>query len=279
MAIKVIARLTFYEASRRKVLLAALILGLLFLAIYGLGGYFIQREIVQEGMVNTPSVSEPIYSFILMSGLYVVNFMFVMMTVLTSVGTISGEIVSGTIHTLVTKPVRRWEIVVGKWLGLATMLTLYLLLMAGGVVGLTYAFTDYVAPNVLHGLALMWLNGLLLVNVTLWGSTWLSPLANGVLVFALYGIAFVGGWVEQIGALVNNQSAVNVGIISSLLLPSDALWKRAAFEMREPLSNPLGSMFFSSNTSIPSPLMIDYVVLYTVIALLWAVRIFDKRDL
>lgn len=279
MAIKVIARLTFYEASRRKVLLAALILGLLFLAIYGLGGYFIQREIVQEGMVNTPSVSKPIYSFILMSGLYVVNFMFVMMTVLTSVGTISGEIIMGTIHTLVAKPVRRWEIVVGKWLGLATMLTLYLLLMAGGVVGLTYAFTDYVAPNVLRGLALMWLNGLLLVNVTLWGSTWLSPLANGVLVFALYGIAFVGGWVEQIGALVNNQSAVNVGIISSLLLPSDALWKRAAFEMREPLSNPLGSMFFSSNASIASPLMIDYVVLYTVIALLWAVQIFDKRDL
>ena len=79
-----------------------------------------------------------ISNFLLMAGMYVVNFLTAMMTVLTSVDTLSGEISSGTIHTLVSKPVRRWEIVLGKWLGFAGMLTLYLLLMAGGVMLIVY---------------------------------------------------------------------------------------------------------------------------------------------
>ena len=76
-----------------------------------------------------------------MAGLYVVNFLTIMMTVLTSVDTLSGEIASGTVHTLMTKPVRRWEIVLGKWLGFGIMLGLYLLLMGGGVMVLVYGFT------------------------------------------------------------------------------------------------------------------------------------------
>jgi ABC-type transport system involved in multi-copper enzyme maturation permease subunit len=52
----------------------------------------------------------------------VVNFLIVMITVLTSVGAVAGEISSQTIHALASKPIRRWEIVLGKWLGLGIML-------------------------------------------------------------------------------------------------------------------------------------------------------------
>ncbi|HSF93630.1 MAG TPA: ABC transporter permease subunit, partial [Thermohalobaculum sp.] len=90
---------------------------------------------------------------------------------------------SGTIHTLVSKPVQRWEIVFGKWMGFAGMLTLYLLLMAGGTIGLVYFISGYIAPNVLRGLGLLWMNAVLLLGVSLAGGAMLSTLANGVLVF------------------------------------------------------------------------------------------------
>ena len=64
------------------------------------------------------------------------------------------------------------------------------------------------------------LNGVLMLNVTLLGGTRFSTLANGVLVFAAFGVAFVGGWIEQIGSFLNSEAAVNVGIVSSLLLVS-----------------------------------------------------------
>lgn len=278
MTALVIARLTFQEAGRRKILLAALVLGVVYLVIYGIGFYFVNQEVsksqVGPGLIELNQMR----NFLFMAGFYVVNFLTVMMAVLTSVDTLSGEIASGTIHTLVSKPVQRWEIVLGKWLGFTGMLSLYLLLMAGGTIALVYIISGYLAPNVLRGLALLWLNAVLLLGVSLAGGAILSTLANGVLVFGLFGIAFVGGWIEQIGSFIQNQTAVNVGIISSLIIPSEALWKRAAFEMQSPLVSALGFSPFSA-ASMPSLLMVVYGIIYAVLALLLAIRLFNSRDL
>jgi Cu-processing system permease protein len=195
---------------------------------------------------------------------------------------LSGEISSGTIQTLASKPIRRWEIVMGKWLGFAGMLTLYLLLMGGGVMGIVFLRTGYTAPHPLRALELIWLNALVLLSFSILGGTTLSTLANGVLVFGLYGIAFLGGWIEQIGSFLPDQAAshtaVNIGIITSLIMPSEALWKRAAHELQSPLVAALGFSPFSS-AYYPSLLMVMYAVLYTVIALILAVLLFKQRDL
>ena len=278
MSAFVIARLTFREAGRRKILLAAFLLGLVYLVIYGVGFYYVNQDTTRSQF--GPGIIElnQIRNFLFMAGLYVVNFLTVMMAVLTSVDTLSGEIASGTIHTLVSKPLRRWEIVLGKWLGFVGMLTLYLLLMAGGTIVLVYLISGYLAPNVLRGLVFLWMNAVLLLGVSLAGGAVLSTLANGVLVFGLYGIAFVGGWIEQIGSLIQNQTAVNVGIISSLIIPSEALWKRAAFEMQSPLVSALGFSPFTA-ASMPSQIMVLYGLIYAVFALWLAIRLFTRRDL
>jgi len=277
-----IARLSFREASRRKILLAALLLGLLFLAVYGLGFHFIMREVEKEiGSMRVLELNQ-IRNFLLMAGMYVVNFLTAMMIVLTSVDTLSGEISSGTIHTLVAKPIRRWEIVLGKWLGFAIMVSLYLLLMGGGVMGLIYLRSGYSAPHPLSALALIWLNALVLLSVSLMGGAYLSTLANGVLVFGLYGVAFIGGWIEQIGSFFPNPSAsqiaINLGIITSLMMPSEALWKRAAHELQSPLVTALGVSPFTTN-AYPSGVMILYAILFMLLAFALAVRRFGNRDL
>ena len=278
MTTLVIARLTFREAGRRKILLAALVLGLIYLAIYAVGFYYVDQETTRSQFGPGLLELNQIRNFLFMAGLYVVNFLTAMMAVLTSVDTLSGEIASGTIQTLVSKPVQRWEIVFGKWLGFAGMLTLYLLLMAGGTVGLVYIISGYLAPNVLRGLGLLWVNAVLLLGVSLAGGAILSTLANGVLVFGLFGIAFIGGWIEQIGSFIQNQTAVNVGIISSLIIPSEALWKRAAFEMQSPLVAALGFSPFTA-ASMPSLLMVLYGMVYALLALLLAIGLFNRRDL
>jgi ABC-type transport system involved in multi-copper enzyme maturation permease subunit len=275
----VIASLTFREAARRKILLAALLLGIVFLAIYGFGFHFVIQEMEREGG-GPPGLLErnEITNFLLMAGLYAVNFLTVIMAVLTSVDTLSGEIASGTIHTLVSKPVRRWEIVLGKFTGFTGMISLYLLLMAGGVMGLVYLIAGYIAPNAIRGLGLMWFNAVLLLGVSFLGGATLSTLANGVMVFGLFGIAFVGGWIEQIGAFIPNQTAINIGILSSLIMPTEALWKRVVFEMQSPIVRALGFSPFSSS-SVPSPFMVGYACFYGLLALILTIRQFNKRDL
>ena len=279
MSMFVIARLTFREASRRRILLAATLFGLLFLGIYALGLSQIQKEINQQPRAMPTLVTRELYNFILMAGLYVVNFLSIAMTVLTSVDTLSGEISSGTIQTLVSKPVRRWEILSGKWLGFAGMLSLYLAFMAGGVMLVANLTLGYSAPNAMRGLGLMWLNLILLLSVSFLGGTYLSTLANGVFVFGLYGIAFIGGWIEQFGSFLENQTAVNIGILCSLILPTEALWKRAAYEMQSPIAGVVGNFSPFSAQSVPSLLMVGYAILYALAALAFAIRQFKRRDL
>lgn len=255
MSAFVIARLTFNEARRSKILLAAVLLSVVFLVIYGLGINFIAREIrVSADSGFGPGVvqNNEIFNFLTMAGLYVVNFLTVMMTVLTSVGTLSSEITTGTIQTLATKPIRRWEIVFGKWVGYAGMLTMYLLLQGGGVLLLIIIISDYSPPNALLGLGYLWLNAMMLLSVSLLGGAALSTLTNGVLVFGLFGIAFVGGWIEQIGSFLDNQMAIDIGVISSLIMPSEALWKRLVFEMQSPLVAVLGGVSPSPQARCPA---------------------------
>lgn len=255
--------------------LAGLAAGALFLLLFGLGVRFIHAELMREG---TPVVAmRQAHSFLLLAGLYVVHFLTVMLAIFASVDSVAGEITSHTIQALVTRPVRRWHILVGKWLGYALMLALFLGLLGGGVVLVMRALTGYAPPNPLQGLGLLVLEALVLVALSLLGGTRLSTLANGVGLFLLYGLAFIGAWVEQIGALLQSDAAVRVGVISSLVLPVEALWRRAAYLMQPPLANMIPTPF--SVASVPSPAMVVYAALYGVVALLIAARSFGRRDL
>ena len=83
---------------------------------------------------------------------------------------------------------------------------------------------------------------------------------------------------EQFGSLFQSQTAINIGVISSLIIPSEALWRRAAYEMQSPLSGILGISPFGP-VSVPSLLMIIYAVLYVAVAITLALRNFNRRDL
>jgi ABC-type transport system involved in multi-copper enzyme maturation permease subunit len=277
-----ISRLTFYEAFRRKIMLAAVGLGFIFLVVYGIGFHYIISDLEQKiGITNRVQLNE-IRNFLLTAGMFVIHFLASIMTVLVSADTISGEINSGTIQTIASKPVRRLEILTGKWLGFAVMLTFYLLLMAGGVMLIVYIRTGYTAPHPLRALELMWLNLLLLLSISLLGGTTFSTLTNGVVILGLYGIAFIGGWIEQIGSLMSdistNQIALNIGVITSLIMPSEALWRRAVHELQSPLVAALGFSPFSS-AYYPSLAMVIYAVFYSIAAFIIAIILFDRRDL
>ncbi len=267
--------LTFQEARRRRVALAALVLGMLFVLLYGIGFWTINNELVREG---TPAVARrQIYSFLVIAGLYVTHFLTIMLAIFGSVDTVAGEIATHTIQTMVTKPVRRWHILLGKWLGYALMLTLYLTLLTGGIIVVTRLLVGYVPPNPLQGIALLVLEALILLSLSLLGGTRLSTLTNGVLLFMLYGLVFIGGWVEQIGSLLESETAVRIGIISSLLLPVEALWRLASFLMQPTLSRSIPTPF--STSSVPSNAMVVYAVAYVLVVFALAMRSFGKRDL
>jgi Cu-processing system permease protein len=283
-AISIIARLTFREAIRRRIMLAGLVLGIAFVIIFSIGIHFILGDITVSTAANMPSPmaanvmkSEATNGFLMM-GLYAATFLSVAMAALLGVDTLAGEINSGTIQTIATKPVRRADVVLGKWLGFAELLGLYVLLLAGGIVLSVFIQTGHTPQNLLIGLVLIYMESILIMTITLMLSAAFPALATGGIVFGLYGLSFIGGWIEEIGSMLQNATAVKVGIVTSLINPSESLWKRAVFEMQSPIMNIFwGSPFRSS--SVPSPLMMRYAFLYLIVVLFITVRIFQARDL
>ena len=276
----IMAEVTFREAARKKLLWMALLAGSAFLALFGTGLHFQLKDFASR---TSPLIARQGVDALLMVGLYAVDLMAVVMTVLTSVDTLSGEIDSGTIQAVATKSITRSQLLLGKWLGFIGMLTLYVALMVGGITTLTYLmslrFLGGVAPhNLLRGMSLIWLECVLLLSVTFMFGTSFSTLTNGVLALGMHGLAFIGGWIEQAGALTHSPRAVNVGIAASVLMPSESLWRRAAFEMQSPLVGAVGFSPFS-NASVPSVAMVAYAGVYVAVALGLALRRFGRRDL
>lgn len=272
----VMARVTFREAARKKILWMALLAGCAFLALFATGLHFQVADFNDRHV--PPIIQRQAFGGILMMGFYAIDLLVVVMTILTSVDTLSGEIASGTIQAVATKPVRRGEIFLGKWLGFAGMLTLYIVIMVGGLSGLTYLMTRVAGRHLLRGFGLIWMESLLLLSLTFFFGTAYSTLTNGVLALGLHGLAFIGGWIEQAGALTHTPKAVAVGVIASIIVPSEALWRRAAFEMQPPLTTALQMSPFSG-ASVPSSAMIVYAGLYALAFLVLAMRRLEKRDL
>lgn len=271
-----IALLTVHEAARRRILLAALLLGGAFLATYATGFYFAHDNITAEQLVDAQR--RIVFNMLAMAGLYAVNFLTVMASILIPIDTISGEIESGVMQTIATKPVARWNIVVGKWLGFVVVLAGYLGVMAGGVLTITRIISGFVPPNAALGVSLMLLEGALFVTISIAAGTRLSTLANGVLGFGLFGLAFIGGWMEQIGTMLGNGTTRNVGIVASLVVPSESLWQLAAYNMQPSIMRDVNISPFSP-ASVPSSAMVAWAACYLVVALLIAVRQLRMRDL
>jgi ABC-type transport system involved in multi-copper enzyme maturation permease subunit len=278
MSFLIFSGVTVREAQRRRILIVALIMGLAFLLLFAVGFHYVYLQMEKDGVTGGQQ-GEIITSFMLTAGLYAANLLIMVIAVLVSVTTISGEIDSHTIDALITKPVRRWEVVLGKWLAFAVLLAIYTLFLAGGLMFIVYLRAGYSLDNVPAGIALMVLQALIILSITIAGGTRLSTLANGVLAFTLYAIAFLGGWVEQIGALFRNEAAVDIGILTSLIMPSEILWKKAQSIFQPQLtSNPYTAGPFAISSQ-PSDLMIIYGAIYMIFFLVFAMWSFTTRDL
>lgn len=273
-----IAHLTIHEARRRRIVAAAAVCGAAFLIVFWAASYFAFRAI--EANTDMAFVMrQALMASLTFLGLYATNFLCALMAVLLPVDALAGEIESGVMQTLASKPVRRADIVLGKWLAHSAIVSAYLLFLSAGVLLAARVITGYVALHVGTSLALMLLEAVLLVAASIAGGSRLSTVTNGVLVFGWYGVAFIGGYVEQVGTMGGFTAVANVGIVASLLSPADALWRRASFTLMPPAVRTLGPVAALIAPSAPSALMVWWGVGFLVVLLAWAVRSFQRRSL
>jgi ABC-type transport system involved in multi-copper enzyme maturation permease subunit len=227
----VIARLTVQEASRRRLLLALVILTLLVVGFSAWGFNKITTVTRSDGTVLPPAAVTAITSQLLIVITFMYSGVLALSAAVVAGPLISSEVESGLLLSMLARPVRRSEIVIGKWLGLAVLVAIY----AAGSAFLEIAAVDwatgYVPPHPIDLVLFVGAEGLALLSVGLLLSTRLSGITGGVIALVAWLMAWIAGVVGDIGVSLQNQAIENVGTISHLILPTDGLWRGAVYAM------------------------------------------------
>src|SRR4051812_5293832 len=124
--------------------------------------------------------------------------------------TLSGEIESGVALAVLARPVRRSEVLVGKWLGLVVFGSGFVALAGLAQFLIVWVTTDYWPPQPVTGLALLAAQTTVLLTLGLLLSTVISPMASGIMAVGLFGATWIAGVVGGVGQAFHNESVAQV---------------------------------------------------------------------
>jgi ABC-type transport system involved in multi-copper enzyme maturation permease subunit len=281
-----IARMTLKEASRRRLLFALLVLTVVVIALTAWGFQKLTTITESNGQPLPTSEMRTIASQLLILVMFMFSGVLALSSVFVASPSISGEVESGVALAIVARPIRRADVVLGKWLGLATLIVIY---TVGAVVlelVLVFIATGYSPPHPIQLVAYLIGEGLVLMTFALLLSTRMSGMTAGIVAAILFFMAWMGGITGGIGAAFNNDTIEHVGTVSRLLLPTDGLWRGAVFAMepaamlaiaRAGARQMSGNPFFAAEA--PAALYIAWVVAWIGAVLAGTVWSFTRREI
>lgn len=221
-----IARLTILEASRRRLLLA---LGVLTVVVIALTSWGFSRLPTMKGV--TPAEVRLAASQLTILVAFMFSGVLALGSTLVAAPSVASDIESGIALAILPRPIRRSELLMGKWLGLAALVILY---AAGSglleLLGIWLA-TGYTPPHPILTLLFVAAEGIVLMSLALLLSTRLSPMTGGVIALVLFFVAWIGGIALAVGQAFSNDTIINIGLGSRLLIPTDGLWHGAIFNL------------------------------------------------
>jgi ABC-type transport system involved in multi-copper enzyme maturation permease subunit len=203
-------------------------------------------------------------------GLTAVSLFGVVIAIFIGIGLVSKEIEKRTLYTVLSRPVRRWEFIVGKFFGLAGTLVVNTFFMAIGVFGaLLYVAHHYHKPDawILVALYFIILQFLIICSLALLFSSFSSPLLSAVFAFSLF---IIGSFAEDLRGFAAMAHGVSRWLATgaAYLVPNFSAFNVIGSVAHE---HPVAGHLILYNTA--------YALTYAAMALSGAVLIFEHRDL
>ena len=250
-----IASNTFREAVRDRVLYNLIAFALLLSGAAILVGQ-ISIEIEKLVVINL--------------GLTAVSLFGVVIAIFIGIGLVSKEIDKRTLYTVLSRPVRRWEFIIGKFCGLAGTLVVNAFFMAVGVfAALFYVSHKFVRADALVLVALYFivLEFLIVCSVALLFSSFSSPLLSAVFTFSLF---VIGSFAEDLRSFAGMAHGVSRWLATgaAYLVPNFSAFNVITSIAHE---QPVAGQLILQNTL--------YALFYAAMALSGAILIFEHRNL
>ncbi|GAB2588977.1 hypothetical protein Aab01nite_42250 [Paractinoplanes abujensis] len=274
-----VAGLTLREAARRKVLRSLAVLTVLLLSLSAWGFSRINAEFGGLTSGEARLAAATVLNLV-MFGLSLIA---ALGTAFLAGPTLAGEAESGLALAVLARPVRRAQVLLGKWVGLAGFGTGFVLVAGTAQLVIVKLATGYWPPSPASGLALLCGQAIALLTLGLLLSTVISPMASGIVAVGLFGATWIAGVVGGVGDALGNDSVRKVGTVSQILLPTDGLWRGAMRSFQDPaLLSQFGEAFEGHPFLSKAPLTGAYLVwavAWILLVLALAGLAFQRRDL
>jgi Cu-processing system permease protein len=203
-------------------------------------------------------------------GLTAITLFGTVIAIFIGIGLVSKEIEKKTLYTVLSRPVRRWEFVVGKFFGLTGTLIVNTFFMAIGV----FLALFYVAHrleksdlSVLTALYFIVLAFLIVVSLALFFSSFSTPLMSAVFTFALFVIGSLADELRGFARITSGFAGIVASVLAYLVPNFSSL-------------NIINQA--AHGDAVPDRLILYntlYALLYSAMAISGAVLIFQRRNL
>ena len=234
-AIWIIARLTIAEAARRRILWV--LLGLTFASVL-LTTWGVERLVLFARGVPEPATEIEIQvavSQVLILVAFMFSFVLAMTAAFLGAPSIAGDLESGVAHAMLARPIRRADLVVGRWIGLVAIVVAYAALSGLLEMAAIRLVSDYLPPNPLLAVAFLSGQAIVLLTFAILLSTRLPAIASGAICVVLFGLGWMAGVFAGIGRVFDVGPLVTVAEASRWLLPSDGLWRGTIYALEPPV--------------------------------------------
>jgi ABC-type transport system involved in multi-copper enzyme maturation permease subunit len=256
-----IARNTFRENIRDKVLYNLILFALIMiLSSLALGKLTLGNE--EKVIVDL--------------GLSSISVFGMLISIFIGIGLVYKELEKKTVYALLSKPVHRYELVLGKYLGLLFTILINLAIMTAGLeIALLYAGRSGAAAyiRIIPAAYLIFLSLALVTALALLFSTFSTPVLSAAFTFLLWIAGHFGSDLLNFGALTKSAPVQWICRVFYYVLPnlSNFNWIDSRSILR---SGPFSQAIDLSSIAWASL----YCVLYCAIVVLLSVSIFMRRD-
>lgn len=230
MTIWTIARLTMVEASRRRMLIALAALTLIVVAAVGYG-FSRLPEVGGSKPLNHDDLNQ-ISSILTILTFFMFSFVLSFAAVFVAAPAIASDVESGVILAIVPRPIRRSDVVIGRWLGLCLVIVIYTVSATLVELEVVNLVIGYLPPHPFQAVAFLVAEGVVAVTMGMLFSTRVAPMTGGIVATVLLLGVWFAGIVGNIGYSFGNDTVAAFGTISRMLIPTDGMWRGALYYLQ-----------------------------------------------
>ncbi|MDA8344656.1 MAG: ABC transporter permease subunit [Thermaerobacter sp.] len=220
---RAIALLTLREMLRRRTTVAIALAVLLVVSLSGWAFHALVSSLGPGGEAKLFASEQLVFVMLVFSGILALAASFL------SAAAVAPELESGVALSLLARPLTRLRYILGKWIGLAALITGFSLVTGGAEFLTVFGVVGYTPPHPALALLALTAEAILLMTLSLFLSTRLPTITSAIISMVLFFLAWMAGVAGTIGNELHSGTLVRIGEVAQLVVPTNGLWQAAEY--------------------------------------------------